>query len=129
VTNWVKAYREHSFVLAPRGNARGTFRATEVLQMGLIPILAFQKRKWVPYLNSSLPWDDIGFHTTLPEVRRLRSAIDRTTEGRLSFMRPTVRKYRDSHFTVQGTMKQIGLFMKSGYQTSDLRCDRYHSKQ
>jgi hypothetical protein len=129
VKDWVKAYREHSFVLAPRGNARGTFRAAEVLQMGLIPIIAFQKNKWIPYLNSSLSWDDIGFHTTLAQVKPLQKTLDGVTEERLAFMRRTVRKYRDSHFTIQGTMNQIGLFMKSGYEASDLRCDRYHAKQ
>jgi hypothetical protein len=97
--------------------------------MGLILILAFRQRKWVPYLNSSLQWDDIGFHTMLPEVTQLRTKIGQITEDPLAFMRRTSQKYRDSHFTMQGTMKQIGLFMKGGRTASDLRCDRYHEKQ
>jgi hypothetical protein len=126
VRDWVKAYRQHAVVLSVRGNARGAFRTAEVLQLGLIPVIAFENREWVPYLNSSLPWDDIGFHTVNSEVAALAPKIIALTEERLHFMRQTIRKYRDSHFTIEGTMNQIRLFLKCGYAKSDLRCDTFY---
>jgi hypothetical protein len=126
IKDWSTAYRSHKFVLSPRGNARGAFRTSEVLQMGLVPILAFEAKKWVPYLNSSLPWEDIGFHTTHKELPELVDTILGVTDERLAQMRATVRRFRESHFTMEATMRQVGLFMKYGYRGSDLRCDKYY---
>jgi hypothetical protein len=94
--------------------------------MGLIPILAFQKRLWVPYLNSSLPWNDIGFYTVNADVEKFVKVVDGLTKERLEFMRKTVRKYRDSHFTIEGTIRQIAGFLQGGYEKSDLRCDTFY---
>jgi hypothetical protein len=126
VSDWITAYREHSLILSPRGNARGAFRTGEILQMGLIPILAFQKRLWVPYLNSSLPWHDIGFYTVNSQVQGFVRCVDALTPERLAFMRQTVRKYRESHFTIEATISQIAMFLKYGYEGSDLRCDFFY---
>jgi hypothetical protein len=123
IKNWIRAYREHSLILSPRGNARGAFRTAEVLQMGLIPVLAFQKHLWVPYLNSTLPWHDIGFYTVNADVMSFVGVVDALTPERLEFMRATVRKYRDSHFTIEATIRQVAAFLKWGYAQSDLRCD------
>lgn len=126
VDNWVDYYRSHAVVMSPRGNARAAFRTAEVLQMGLIPLIAFNEWRWVPYLNSSFPWKDIGFHAINSEIPRVSKEIIELTEERLAFMRQTVRKYRDTHFTMEATINQIGLFMKSGYEKSDLRCDKFY---
>lgn len=127
VEDWKSLYRSYDLILSPRGNARGCFRTSEVLLMGLIPILAFDDHLWVPYLNSSLPWNDIGFYLLSKDVDKLVDVVNKLTPERISFMRNSVRKYRDSHFTMNATMNQISLFMKYGYKKSDLRCDRYYS--
>jgi hypothetical protein len=92
----------------------------------LVPCLGFEQNKWVPYLNSTLPWDDIGFHAVKSEIPDLVPKILGLTEERLAFMRQTVRKYRDSHFTIEATIRQIGLFLKYGYTRSDLRCGQFY---
>lgn len=127
VEDWMSLYRSFDMILSPRGNARGCFRTSEVLQMGLIPILAFDDHLWVPYMNSSLPWNDIGFYLLSNEIEKFVDVVNKLTPERINFMRKTVRKYRDSHFTMNGTMNQISLFMKYGYQKSDLRCDKYYT--
>lgn len=127
VKDWKKLYRSFDMILSPRGNARGCFRTSEVLQMGLIPILAFDDHLWVPYLNSSLPWKDIGFYLLSKDVDKFVDVVNNLTPDRINFMRKTIRKYRESHFTMNGTIHQIGLFMKYGYRYSDLRCDYYYS--
>jgi hypothetical protein len=126
VQEWANESGKYAFVLSPRGNARGKFRTSEILQMGLIPILAFRQRKWVPYLNSSLPWDDIAFHIVWKDVERMKPILESVTPERLRDMRKTVLKYRKSHFTHRATMTQIGLFLKYGYERSDLRCDQFY---
>jgi hypothetical protein len=125
IADLITAYQQHAVVLSTRGNARCAFRTAEVLQLGLIPVVAFENWKWVPYLNSSRQWDDIGFHTVNSEVEALAPKIFGLTEETLSFTRRTIRKYRDSHFTIEGAMNQIGLFLKYGYEKSDLRCNTF----
>jgi hypothetical protein len=126
VPDWITAYREHALVMSVRGNARGCFRTAEILELGLVPVLAFENHKWVPYLNSTLPWNDIGFHTVVSEIPAFVETVNGLTEERLAFMRKTVRKYRDSHFTLNATVKQIALFLKYGYERSDLRCGTFY---
>jgi hypothetical protein len=96
--------------------------------MGLIPVLAFQKRIWVPYRNSTLPWHDIGFWTVIADTEGFVKVVDGLTPERLEFMRGTVRKYRDSHFTIEATIRQIALFFRSGYAQSDLRCEKFYER-
>jgi hypothetical protein len=128
VEDWVKAYREFSLILSPRGNARGCFRTAEILELGLIPIMAFEKKKWVPYLNSRLPWDDIAFHSVNSEVPALAEKINALTPERLKIMRKNVRKYKYTHWTLNATLDQIEMFLKSGYEVSDLRCGEFYSE-
>lgn len=126
VEDWQTLYRSHDLVLSPRGNARGCFRTTEILQMGLIPILAFDDYIWVPYRNSSFPWKDIGFYLLSKDVKQFVDVVNKLTPERIKFMRETIRKYRDTHLTMNATINQIRLFMQYGYEKSDLRCDRYY---
>lgn len=127
VADWRTLYRSYDMILSPRGNARGCFRSSEILQMGFIPILAFDDHLWVPYMNSGLPWKDIGFYLLPGDVEGFADVVNKMTPERVRYMRSNVRKYRDSHFTMNGTINQIGLFMKYGYRRSDLRCDYYYS--
>lgn len=126
VDDWMSLYRSFDLILSPRGNARGCFRSTEILQMGLIPILAFDDFLWVPYLNSSFPWKDIGFYLLSKNVKEFVHVVNKLTPERIKFMRETIKKYRNSHFTMNGTINQIRLFMKYGFKKSDLRCDHYY---
>lgn len=126
VANWSDMYRSYDLILSPRGNGRGCFRTTETLELGLIPILAFDDHLWVPYMNSSFPWKDIGFYLLSKDVEQFVDVVNKLTPERIEFMRKTIRKYRDSHITMNGTINQIGLFMKYGYAKSDLRCDKYY---
>ena len=123
--NWTEYYRRSMVVLSPRGYARGCFRTAEVLEMGLIPVLIFSQKQWVPYWNSKVNWSNVGFIGTTSGAATLIKQIDALTEERAAEMRKYIRNRHDSHFSPQGTMHQIALFMKSGFRESDLRCSEY----
>lgn len=125
--DWQTAFRKSAMVMSPRGFARGCFRTAELLQLCLVPVLAFDNNPWVPYMNSSLPWDKIGF--IIPNKASIPSVVEKirnTTEEQLKQMRKEMRKYRDSHFTMNATIKQIMRFVRYGEKKSDLRCDTYY---
>lgn len=123
---WMDLYRDHDFVLSPRGNGRGCFRTGEALEMGLIVIMAFRTRLWVPYLNSTLPWDKTGFYSVMSDAKSVIDKILAMSESDILAMRGTCRRYKHSHFTMNASVAQIGYFMKYGFKRSDLRCNQYY---
>lgn len=123
---WMDLYRNHDFILSPRGNGRGCFRTGEALEMGLVIVMAFRSRLWVPYLNSTLPWDKIGFYSVMNDAESVVSKILSMTESDILAMRAMCRGYKHTHFTMNASVAQIGHFLKDGFSRSDLRCDRYY---
>ena len=123
---WLDIHAESKVVLSPRGHARGCFRTFEILQQGFIPVVIFQNNHiWMPYWNSSLPWEDMAIVGTAENMYEIFDQIDRINEERRRIMRETIIHYINSHFTYDGVMEQIALFMKGG---GDLRCDKYYSE-
>ena len=123
--NWTLEYLQSDFVLAPRGYARATFRAFEILEMGLIPIFIFSNSLWIPYWNSRLDWENLAIIGYSNNLKELFDKIDSITDDRIKEMRTRIRNVRNSHFTYNAIMNQIYLFMNGGYYLSDLRCDKY----
>ena len=120
---WRNIHAESKVVLSPRGYARGCWRTFEVLQQGFIPVVIFDDHYWLPYMNSQLPWDDIAITGYTDNIDEINEKIKKITPQRREEMRKTILKYRDTHFTFNGTMNQIELFMNG---LGDLRCDRYY---
>lgn len=123
--NWTEYYKRSMVILSPRGYSRGCFRTAEILEMGLIPVLIFSQKQWIPYWKSNLNWTNVGFIGTTSHISSLIKEIDALTEERAAEMRRYIRAHHDTHFSPQGTMHQISLFMTSGFRESDLRCSEY----
>jgi hypothetical protein len=58
-TDWIEEYRKSEIILSPRGEGRGCFRTFEILQLGLIPFVIHDQVNWLPYLNSTVPWNEM----------------------------------------------------------------------
>lgn len=123
-SDWIDLYTQGEVVLSPRGVGRGCFRTYEILQLGLIPLIVYNHGNWLPYLNSSLPWDDLALIVSYKNLSKTNLLVP---PEKLTSMRRNILKYRKTHFTYQGVMNQIAQFMKNGYERSDLRCDHYYS--
>ncbi|OHT04941.1 hypothetical protein TRFO_27443 [Tritrichomonas foetus] len=124
--NWLHEYQQSGLIMSPRGYARGCFRTAEILQLGMVPVLIFDDFPWVPYVGSAFPWKDVGFVYLRAEIPKMAEMVRNISQERLKFMRSVIRKYRDSHFTLNGTLYQIEMFMKYGFAMSDLRCDKFY---
>ena len=122
-SSWKNIHAQTKVVLSPRGAARGCWRTYETLQQGFIPAVIFDDHVWMPYRNSSVPWEDMAMFGLLKDLPSIDQQIKSITPERREEMRKTILKYRDSHFTYEGVMNQIRLFMKG---MGDLRCDKYY---
>lgn len=123
---WISISRQSVVGLSPRGKGRGCFRTTELLELGVIPVIIWDDHPWIPYLNSSLPWNDIAFFTGTSNLTNLPAELRQLNATRIDKMRSSILRYQKSHFSLEGTMHQILLFMKYGYTFSDLRCDTFY---
>lgn len=124
-SDWVEVYRQSKVILAPRGYGRNSFRLTEILQLGLIPVVIYDDILWLAYLNSSLPWDKMIFISRTNSYQEAINEIKHVSNSELEERRRLIKSFRNTHFTYEGTMTQIEMFLLGGYAKSDLRCSRY----
>ncbi len=116
---WQKVAGNSRVSLCPRGYGRTSFRLYEILQLGLIPIHLYWDTPWLPYPDL---YKKIGFSTDLEGLPELLKKINDMDLQELERMEKRIRSFKATHFTYEGVLNQIALFMKNG--GSDLRCQK-----
>ena len=130
-SNWKQIFSESKAILCPRGVGRNSFRLTETLQMGLIPIYIYDDYCWIPYYNS-IGWDSIGFsarvdmHNNISEINRIISFVRTLNQSKIIKMRQKISSLYSSHFSVEGLFKQLEKFLYFGFSSCDLRCAKLY---
>lgn len=94
--------------MCPRGFGRTSFRLTEALQLGLIPIYIYSDVTWVPYADL---FNQIGFTANMTSIRQLIDELLETPVSQLEQMEKRVAILAKSHFSPEGILYQIGLFI------------------
>eukprot|EP00434_Breviolum_minutum_P032932 symbB.v1.2.029133.t1/scaffold3148.1/size62448/2 len=123
--NWREIMQNSTLTFVPRGFGRNSFRCTEVLQMGRVPIYVWNDIPWTFYPNL---WDNeiIGFSA---QVGKIEETLDHIAKDvsleQLERMEEKILSMRDTHFTYEGVMDQISKFMTGRDGGSDLRCTVY----
>jgi len=123
--NWREIMQNSTLTFVPRGFGRNSFRCTEVLQMGRVPIYVWNDIPWTFYPNL---WDKeiIGFSA---QVGKIEETLDHIAKDvsleQLERMEEKILSMRDTHFTYEGVMDQISKFMTGRDGGSDLRCTVY----
>ena len=122
--DWKTIMSRSRVSLCPRGASRNTFRFTEVIQMGLVPLSIYSDVPWIPYADL---FRNIGWSSSLAQLPELLERMAQGT-GDFSLAELELREKRalavkDSHFSLLGVLDQIGRFMVQP-ETSDLRCDK-----
>lgn len=125
--DWRTIFQDSKAILCPRGYGRNTFRLTEVLELGLIPIIVYDDIIYVPYYNS-IKWEDfslivqINLKNNISEIDKIADFVNNLTSHRINAMRNKIRSMYHSHFSRNGSLTQLRRFLKGGFQKSDLRC-------
>ena len=116
---WHQVAGNSKVSLCPRGFGRTSFRLFEILQLGLIPVHVYWDIPWLPYPDL---YKNIGFSTDLEGLPELLKKISDMDLQELEHMEKRIRSFKATHFTYEGVLNQISLFMKNG--GSDLRCQK-----
>ena len=114
---WRDTMLSSQLSMCPRGFGRTSFRLTEALQMGLIPVYVYSDVAWVPYADL---FTQIGFKTNMTSISQLIDELLETPVTKLEQMEEHVSILAKSHFSPEGILHQIGLFMTG--KENDLRC-------
>lgn len=124
--DWRKIMWDSQYSLAPRGFGRTSYHLMEILQSGLIPIHVYKEVPWIPYatLYREKQW---GYQTTIEGLPTFVDTLlsSRQTESNdlaeVEERELRIASYRESHFTTQGVLEQIRLFLLNDIR-SDLEC-------
>lgn len=128
--NWTQIYSKSKTILCPRGLGRNTYRLTETLQLGYIPVYIYDDFMWLPYFNS-IHWEKIGLiaridpSKNISEMSKIIMFANSLTIDRIKEMSNYIISLHDTHFTFNATINQIKLFLKFGFEKSDLRCVKH----
>lgn len=122
--NWKEEYPKSKFICAPRGYGRNSYRLTEVIQTGRIPVYIYNDVIWLPYYDS-INWTDFSIISHINQLEQTVDRIKNTSEEEIRKMRNKIINLYESHFTLKATMKHIKLFLLYGFSESDLRCSKY----
>jgi hypothetical protein len=125
VSNWRKQYGKAKVILCPRGWGRNSYRLTEVLQMGMIPVYVYNDLIWLPYYDS-IEWLSFAYVAHIDELESILEHIKwELTPEKVVSMRHKVISFYSTHWSAEGVIQQIFKLLNYGFGRSDLRCARY----
>jgi hypothetical protein len=123
-SNWTWISSRSKFIMAPRGISRNSFRLTETLQMGMVPVYVYDDLIWLPYYDS-IGWSHIGFLSHIDHLPQLALSLKNVPIWRVAEMRKNIISLYSTHFTMKAAIDQSLAFFQYGFSKSDLRCSTY----
>jgi hypothetical protein len=124
--NWKAQFSKAKFVLAPRGYGRNSYRLTEILQMGMIPVYVYDDIQWLPYYDK-INWSSFAIVTNIDDLERHLPFIRDASVDLVRSMRMRIHQLYSTHFSSAGLFRHIRLLLKKGFIYSDLQCAPYLS--
>ena len=120
--SWRGVMEQSRLSLCPRGFGRSSYHLAETIQMGRVPIHVYTDTPWVPY--ETLFWRSVGYVSTIRELPGLLRRLQRNSSlADIARRERAIGRLRASHFTMEGVMRQVALFMVAP-KKADLVCRR-----
>lgn len=117
---WMDDISNTKFNLCPRGFGRTSYRMSEVIQMGRLPVYMFDDVPWLPYIGTNASIDNLGWVAYRP-YRTLVNRLAQTSDEEITRKLEAVKKYR-SAYTYEGVLDQLELFFKEPLGQSNPDC-------
>ena len=107
------------FNLAPRGFGRTSYRLSEIIQIGRIPVYLFDDYKWVPYAKSNISVDNFGFVTDKNGIGSTFRGMKAMKDEEFARRMRAVEAARE-YYTYPGLLRQLGLFFLDPFGPASL---------
>lgn len=102
---WIRITAESKFCLSPRGVAIACIRTTELLQMGMVPVVVTDDEHVLPYFPK-LDWTEFALLSDISEFPR--TVVHMVTMDDNEYFRMRNRSREVSHlFTMNGVLEEI----------------------
>ena len=112
---------------APRGFGRSSYRLSEIIQVGRIPMYLFSDYNWAPYQRTNISIDNFGYiiKNGSNAVNSIVDIIENLQEDDYNSKMKKLKNARE-YYTYAGVIKQIEKFISDplGPNGGDLRCVR-----
>ena len=122
--DWYARMLNTLYYMTPRGYGRTSYRLSEVIQCGRIPIYMYDDIPWFPYQGSNYSIEALGFLVTFGEsmsttIQTMKTHNDSNVISRLE----KIKKAR-YYYTYPGVIEQIDKFIQdpSGNNGGYLKC-------
>ena len=129
--DWKAAIGGTKFNLVPRGYGRTSYRLSEVILIGRIPVYLYDDEPWLPYRGSNISVDAFGLVGKMGTLDDLVSKIVAigSNETEVALRMAMIREAK-GHYTYEGLLQQIERFMQDplGPNGGDLRCEKVPDK-
>lgn len=121
---WLELFPFSDMVLDLRGRGRNTARFSETIQLGMIPFYLHDSFLALPYFNSSIDFERFIYFGHMDQLNLSLPAFQIISNQQLSFQKSVIRKIAPVYYKRDGLNDQIQRFMLTGYEDSDLRCQK-----
>jgi hypothetical protein len=121
---WSTLFARSKFVLCPRGFGRSSYRLTETLQLGLVPVYVWDDVIWLPYYDS-INWSSLAVVANVIEINKTLEYLAAERMEEVVAMRKRVRSLYWSHFNSVAVMGHVRRLIQGGFAASDLRCAQF----
>jgi hypothetical protein len=122
--NWQQLIASTLFNLAPRGYGRSSYRLSEVVQIGRIPVYIYNDVPWIAYEGSNISVTNIGFAAKPGEsMRSVMTRLSKLSQPEITDLLHKVKTARD-YYTLDGVISEIRKFFEDplGPNGGALRC-------
>ena len=107
-TKWQAVVASSALSLAPRGYGRTSYRLSEIIQLGRIPVYVYSDSPWIPYPRV---YRKFGFATHIANLSHTLRTLRALSTAQIEGYERLAAKYREL-WTYQGTMQQVALFLQ-----------------
>jgi hypothetical protein len=125
--DWKGHIAQSPYNLAPRGFGRTSYRLSEIIQIGRIPIYLYDDTPWIPYQGSDVSIERFGYIATFGQsIDEVVEGIKYSNESDLMSRVTYVKDVRE-YYTYLGVLNQIRLFLMTpngSEGASKLKCTR-----
>jgi hypothetical protein len=130
--SWKAEMNATKFNLAPRGYGRSSFRFSESIQMGRVPVFMYDDIPWVPYNGTEIAAETFGFVCGLSvpsgehSIRGVMGAMRSLGTEAYAQKLQALQRAR-SYYTYDGVVAEIEKLLTDpfGPAGGHLRCDRH----
>ena len=128
-SDWIRSIATTKFNLAPRGFGRTSFRLSEIVHIGRLPVYLYDDYPWIPYAGTNISLASFGYVAGISGFASVagRLAAHAKNASELHRRLALVREAR-RHYTYQGVLAQLEQFFRAplgeGDSGGQLRCGK-----